>query len=242
MQTPRNIHQDCARRVGHYVSGTMDFGIPLYIGHKADWACYKADRWSTSRFIFSLGRWAISWSNNKQLTVALSRTKAEYRGAIVATCDAVWHKRILKVVILVYCDNMSNIRLACILVFHDWTKHIEVHYHFIRIGDIYLQHLSTNLQMDDIFMKFLRVNNLWQFATNLGLSITDQPILRGIMNKKVPLTSHDDMMTRWHLTWQHDDVERSIICHPKLKPISQIEETELTFRRPKVVFGGALRK
>ena len=38
----------------------------------------------------------------------------------------------IKVMILLYCDNMSNIHLAQNLVFHAHTKHIEVHYHFIR--------------------------------------------------------------------------------------------------------------
>ena len=32
----------------------------------------------------------------------------------------------------VYCDNLSNIQLAKNPVFHARTKHIEVHYHFVR--------------------------------------------------------------------------------------------------------------
>mgnify|MGYP000748242353 CR=1 FL=1 len=52
IQTPRDIHLDCAKRVLRYVSGTMDYDI-LYKsatlirleGHTdADWADYKADR------------------------------------------------------------------------------------------------------------------------------------------------------------------------------------------------------
>ena len=87
-----------------YVSGTMDCGI-LYKtamsirleGYTdADWAGYKADRRSTFRFVFSLSNGAISWSSKKQPTIALSSTEAEYRGAAVAACEAVWLKRILK--------------------------------------------------------------------------------------------------------------------------------------------------
>ena len=55
----------------------------------ADWADYKADRRSTSGFVFSLRSGAISWSSKKQPTVILSRTKAEYRGAATAACEAV---------------------------------------------------------------------------------------------------------------------------------------------------------
>ena len=63
---------------------------------QADWAGYKADRRSTSGFVFSLSNGAISWSSKKQPTVALSSSKAEYRGATIAACEVVGLKRILK--------------------------------------------------------------------------------------------------------------------------------------------------
>jgi len=34
--------------------------------------------------------------------------------------------------VLIYCDNISSILLANNPVYHVKTKHIEVHYHFIR--------------------------------------------------------------------------------------------------------------
>ena len=90
------------------------------------------------------------------MTVALSSTKAEYRGATIAACEVVWLKRILKDLdvpikdrILLYSDNMSSIHLTWNPVFHSWTKHSEVHYHFIRecvlAGDVDLQHICMNL-------------------------------------------------------------------------------------------------
>ena len=124
----------------------MDWGIlykttmPIRLeGYKnVDWAGYKADRRSTSGFSFSLGSGAISWSSKKQPIVALSSTNAEYRGATVAACEAVWLKRILKDLGIpikdptpLYCDTMSSIYLARNSVFHARTKHIELHYHFI---------------------------------------------------------------------------------------------------------------
>ena len=97
--------------------------------------------------------------------------RTEYRGATVAACGAVWLKRILKELgvpikdpILLYCDKMSGIHLARNLVFHAWTKHIEVHYHFIRerflARDVDMQHISTHLQMVDIFTKALGADKL----------------------------------------------------------------------------------
>ena len=78
---------------------------------------------------------------------------------------------------------MSSIYLARNPVFHARTKHVEVHYHFIRervlAGDVDLKHISTNIQMADIFTKALGVDKLWQFMTDLGLTILDLPSLRG---------------------------------------------------------------
>ena len=150
----------------------------------------SSGRRSTSGFVFSLGSGAISWSSKKQPTVALSSTEAEYRGAAVAACEAVWLKRILKDLGVpikdptsLYCDNLSSIYLARNPVFHARTKHIEVHYHFIRErvlpGDVDVLHISTNLQMADIFTKALGADKLGQFMTDLGLTIPDLPRLRG---------------------------------------------------------------
>ena len=90
---------------------------------------------------------------------------------------------LIKDLILLYCNNMSIIHLACNPVFHAQTKHIEVHYHFIRehvlVGDVNLQHINTNLQTADIFTKVLGADKLWQFAMNLELSTTDHMSLRG---------------------------------------------------------------
>ena len=113
----------------------------------------------------------------------------------VTTCEVVWLKCILKELgvlikdpIPLHCNNMSNIYLVRNLVFHAWTKHIEVHYHFIRervqAGDIDLQHSSTHLQVADIVTKALGINKLRHFVSNLGLSLLDQPNLRGSTQPK----------------------------------------------------------
>ena len=59
--------------------------------------------------------------------------------------------------ILIHCNNLSNIQLTKDPVFHARTKHIEVHYHYIRecilVGAIHLQYIGTNKQVADIFTK-----------------------------------------------------------------------------------------
>ena len=61
-----------------------------------DWAGNAANRQSTSGYTFSLGSVTIAWSSKKQPTGELSSTEAEYQGADVATCEAIWLKRLLK--------------------------------------------------------------------------------------------------------------------------------------------------
>ncbi len=65
--------------------------------------------------------------------------EAEYRGAIIVACEIVWLQKLLSdlgqlvnVHDIIYYDNISSILLANNPIYHARTKHIEVHYHFIR--------------------------------------------------------------------------------------------------------------
>ena len=86
---------------------------------------------------------------------------------LVDLCVEVPHK------IVIYCDNLSSIQLARNPVFHARTKHIEVHYHFIRervlAGDIDLAYVGTDEQVADIFTKVLGAEKLHGFCTMLGV-------------------------------------------------------------------------
>jgi hypothetical protein len=75
-----------------YLKGTLDYGLRYVTDHEfglygysdSDWADNIPDRKSTSTYCFSLGSSMVSWSNRKQLCVALSTAEAEY----VAACAA----------------------------------------------------------------------------------------------------------------------------------------------------------
>ena len=69
---------------------------------------------------------------------------------------------------------MSSIQLARNPVFHARTKHIEVHYHFVRekvlAGEIDLAYVSTHEQIADIFTKALGAEKLQMFRSLLGVA------------------------------------------------------------------------
>ena len=50
----------------------------------------------------------------------------------------------------IYYDNLSSIQLAKNPIFHDRTKHIEVHYHFIResilSSEVELEYVLTDTE------------------------------------------------------------------------------------------------
>ncbi len=75
--------------------------------------------------------------------------------------------------VVIYCDNISSILLANNPIYHVRTKHIEVHYHFIKEKilrkEINLIHVNTENQVTDIFTKALGTNKLRKFRKMFGV-------------------------------------------------------------------------
>ena len=197
MQRPALEHLHCVHRILRYVSDTKDRGLLYRHGITEQLAGYTdvdlardaTDRQSTSSFIFSLGSAAIAWSRKKQPKAAMSTTKGEYRGATIATCEAIWLKRLLQGLhfevpnlILIYCNNSSSMELAKNPVFHARTKHIEVNCHFVRervqSGEVELWYVHTNQLVVDIFTKVLGTDKLQHFFEMFGTQHLDVPHLR----------------------------------------------------------------
>ncbi len=88
--------------------------------------------------------------------------------------------------IVIYCDNISNILVVNNPVYHARTKHIEVHYHFIRekvlAKEIDLIHVNTKDQVDDIFTKALGINKLRKFRKMLRVLEVDLSLRGGVEN------------------------------------------------------------
>jgi len=201
MQTPREPHLDAVRRILRYIKHTLQCGIfyeaksqlQVHGYMDADWAGNVSDRRSTSGFMFSFGSGVVSWSNKKQPTVALSNTKVEYRGVTIVACEVVWLQKLLSdlgqlvdVPIVIYYDNISSILLANNPTYHAKTKHIEVHYHFIRekvlAKEIDIIHVNIENQVADIFTKALGTNKLKKFRQMLGVLEVDLSLKGNVEN------------------------------------------------------------
>ena len=122
----------------------------------------------------------IAWHNMKQMSVALSTTKAEYIVACSTSSEVVWLRKMLSCLFdlemdatCIYCDNQSCIKLFENPVFHDKSKHIDIKYQYIRDmvekGDVKLQYVSTDEQVADVLTKPLSRVKFEYFIDKLGV-------------------------------------------------------------------------
>ncbi len=92
----------------------------------------------------------------------------------------------MNALVVIYCDNISSILLANNPVYHARTKHIEVHYHFIRekvlAKEIDLIHVNTEDQVVDIFTKALGLNKLKKFWKMFGVLKVDLNLKGSVEN------------------------------------------------------------
>ena len=112
--------------------------------------------------------------------MALSSCEAEYITTTTAATQALWLSSLLgellgrKVdVVELKVDSKSALALAKNPVFHDWSKHIRIKYHFIRDclkeGSIKANHIATTDQLADILTKSLGKAQFQEMRRRIGL-------------------------------------------------------------------------
>lgn len=138
------------------------------------------ERKSTLGFAFYLGNAAFTWSSKKQAIVTLSTWEVEYVAANATVCHAIWLRNLLKYLGFpqensteIFVDNRSAIALAKNPVYHERSKHIDTHYHFIREHvkqkEVELVHCKSYDQIADIFMKPLKHDVFNRLKMMLGM-------------------------------------------------------------------------
>lgn len=178
VNNPRKHHWLAAKRVLRYLAGTVNLGLVYKKNNKSligyadsDWGGCNITRCSYTGYAFILNDAAIVWKSQKQCTVALSSTEAEYVSMSEATKEAIYLKSLLDELdmdeyanVIINVDNQSAQSLANNPMFHARTKHIDIKYHFIRDAVcnklIHLKHVSSEEMIADVLTKpLVRVNH-----------------------------------------------------------------------------------
>eukprot|EP00253_Pinus_taeda_P001791 PITA_01791 len=160
MCEPRKVHWVAAK---HILRLAGDSGL---------WSGLQAGRWSEIA--------VVSCFSRKQQSVALSSAEAEYMAASLASCEAIWLRKMLFGLFgqplrpsVIYYDNQSCIKLTENPVFYDRSKHIGIRYHFIRDyvqkGAVKLEYISTDEQVADILTKALPRGKHVYFRGKMGV-------------------------------------------------------------------------
>jgi len=169
LEKPGAEHIAALKRVFRYIKGTKYFSL-LYkpsTGYlqgycDSDWAGDVKDRRSTSGYVFTLGGTPIAWKTRKQQTVALSSCEAEYMSIAEATKEMIYLRSFCTSMGVtqpkqstIYCDNQGALTRETSKQHHR-TKHIDVHFHFIRQQtEIDYEYIETQNNLADIFTKSL---------------------------------------------------------------------------------------
>lgn len=157
------------KRVLRYLAGTTSHGIflsantPLTIHafSDADWAGDVDDYISTNAYVIYIGGSPISWSSQKQRSVARSSTEAEYRAVANTASELRWICSLLSEIGIrlptspvIYCDNVGATYLCANPIFHSRMKHVALDYHFVRgniqAGVLRVQYVHTRDQLADL--------------------------------------------------------------------------------------------
>jgi hypothetical protein len=125
-----------------------------------------------------LGSTLVSWASCKQFSVVQSTTKVVYVAAISCCSQLLWMMATSRDFGLalshmpLLCDSTSAISIAKNRVLHSKTKHVDVHFHFLRDhyekGDTDIHHVDTHKQVTDFLTKPLDQSTFAQLQWKLG--------------------------------------------------------------------------
>ena len=140
--------------------------LNFYAFSDSDWAGDERDARSTSGYLLILAGGPIIWSCQKQSTVSLSSTEAEYTAASEAARVIIATRAFIDQLskpqpraTSLYLDNSASIRMASESGGTARRRHINIKHHWIREqvagGHIELVWVETAKQIADIFTKAL---------------------------------------------------------------------------------------
>ena len=183
-----HAHWNAAIRVVRYLKGTRLLTLTLGGNPELDLVGFSdssyADCLDTARstmgYCFSVGSAIFTWSSRRQKTVSNSSCEAEYIALSEASCEALWLCQFLREVYLlkpaptvILCDNNGAKALSSDPTHHSWSKHINVHHHFVHEhvndGSLTIWRVPGYDNVADIFTKALPRPDFTRLQPYLGL-------------------------------------------------------------------------
>ncbi|GJZ51978.1 zinc finger, CCHC-type containing protein [Tanacetum coccineum] len=145
---PSRRHWHAITRVFKYLKGTMNY-VLSYVGYPsvlkaysdASWINHVEDSSSTSRWVFLLGRGAISWASKKQTCITGSTMKYEFVALAAAGKEAEWLRNLiheipiwLKLIasIFIHYDSAATLAKAYSQIYNGKSRHLGVRHSMIR--------------------------------------------------------------------------------------------------------------
>ncbi|KRX18485.1 Retrovirus-related Pol polyprotein from transposon TNT 1-94 [Trichinella nelsoni] len=170
------------KRIFRYLRGTADYGL-LYQANgegvlkgysDADYVGDVTTRRSRTGVVCTCAGGAVSWHSQKQKSVALSTTEAEYVAASEGAKDMMCLMSLFPEVTEVkQKDNMGAVKLSKNPEFHKRSNHTEVRFHFVREkyseGKIDIQHIDSENQKAEILTKTLPKTRFQNLRRQLGI-------------------------------------------------------------------------
>lgn len=172
MANSNRSHINAVKRILRYLNHTKTLGITygdtkqvsLVRYTDADYARDVDTRRSTTGYAFKIGNGVVSRRSQRQKTVALSTTEAEFMAICDGAKEAIWLRQLLTDIdfeqrgpTTLRVDNLSAIRLVQNPELHHRTKHIDVRLFFVRElhekDDIQLEYVQSKDELADVFTK-----------------------------------------------------------------------------------------
>jgi hypothetical protein len=189
MQRPMMEHQQAMKRIIRYVAGTLDHDLYYprcpRVAHlvwysDSDHAGDIETSKSTSEILFFFGKCLVYWQSVKQQVVALSSYEAEYIASSTTSTQSLWLVQLLgdfldrdTGAVELWVDSKSALALAKNSVFHEWSKHIRVRYHFIRgcleEGNFKACYINTKEELADLLTKILGRNKFFELCSRIRM-------------------------------------------------------------------------
>ena len=142
---PSEVHLNKALYICHYLRGTSKYcitydstsGEGLMACTDSDWASDHEQYRSQSVYFLKLAGGAISWTSRAQQTIVLSSTEAKYMALMDCSHQVVWYHTLMgelgyNLKPMPICGNQGSIFITSNPVTKKQSKHIDIHYHYIR--------------------------------------------------------------------------------------------------------------